>query len=80
MIYSKLGSPASTHDFEESYSAPEYELYGDDDGDEISHDKECNDEPTPITYDTYVGAEVVLPKGNDIVCATVMSRVKDFEG
>ena len=80
MIYSRLVSSASTQDFEEDYSTPEYELYQDDDGDGISHAKECNDEPTPITYDTYVGAEVVLPKGNDMVSGTVMLRVKDFEG
>ena len=28
----------------------------------------------------YIGAEVVLPKGNDMFSGTVMSRVKDFEG
>ena len=80
MIYSKLGSSASTQDFEEDYSTPEYELYEDDDGDGIAHAKGCNDEPTPITYHTYIGAEVVLPKGNDLVSGTVKSRVKDFEG
>ena len=63
MIYSRMGSSASTQDFEEDYSTPESELYEDDDGDGISHAKECDDEPTPITYDTYIGAEVVLPKG-----------------
>ena len=41
---------------------------------------ECNDEPTPITCDTYVGADIVLPKGNDMVSGTVMSRGKDFVG
>ena len=80
MIYSKLGSLASTQDFEEDYSTPEYELYEDDDVHGISHTKECDDEPTPITYDTYIGAEVVLPKGIDMVSGTVKSRVKDFEG
>ena len=44
------------------------------------HAKEFVDEPTPITYDTYIGAEVVLPKGNDMASGTVKSRVKDFEG
>ena len=34
----------------------------------------------PITYDSYIGAEVVLPKGNDMVSGTVKSRVKDLEG
>ena len=42
MIYSKLGSSASTHDFVEDYSTPEYELNEDDDGDEIAHAKECD--------------------------------------
>ena len=72
MIYSRLGSPASTQDFEVDYSTDEYELYEDDDGDGISHAKECDDEPTPITYDTYIGAEEVLPKENGMVSGTVM--------
>ena len=80
MIYSRLGSSASTQDFEDDSSTPEYELYEKDDGDGISHAKECNDEPTPITSDTYISAEVVLPKGNNMVSGTAMSRVKDFEG
>ena len=36
MIYSKLGSSASTQEFEEDYSTPEYESYKDGDGDEIA--------------------------------------------
>ena len=71
LIHSKLGSPATTQDFEENYSTPEYELYEDDDGDGILHAWECEDEPTPITYDTYIGDEVVLPKRNDMVSGTV---------
>ena len=66
MIYSKLGSSATTQDFEEDYSTPEYKLYEDDDGDGNAHAKECDDEPTLITYDTYIGAEVVVPKGNNM--------------
>ena len=31
MIHSWLGTPASTQDFEQDYSTPEYELYEDDD-------------------------------------------------
>ena len=80
MIHSRLGSLASTQDFEEDYSTPEFELYEDDDGNGVPHVKECKDEPTPITYDTYIGAEVVLPKGNDMVSGTDKSRIKDFEG
>ena len=52
-------------------------MYEDDHGDGIAHTKECDDEPTPITYDPYIGAEVVLSKGN---YGTVKSRVKDLEG
>ena len=80
MIHSRLGSPARIQDFEEDYSTPEFELYEDDDGNGVPRVKECEDEPTPITYDTYIAAEVVLPKGNDMVSGTVKSRVKDFEG
>ena len=75
-----MGSPATTKDFEEDYSTPEYELYEDYDGDGVPHARESDDEPTPIPYDTYIGAKVVLPKGNDMVFGTVKSRVKDFEG
>ena len=62
MIYSKLGSSARTKDFEEDFSTPKYELYEDDDGDQIAHAQECDDEPTSTTYDTNKGAEVFLPK------------------
>ena len=70
----------TTQNFEEDYSTPEYKLYEDDDGDGVPHTREYEDELTPITYDTYIGAEVVLPKGNDMVCGTVKSSVKDIEG
>ena len=69
-----------TEDPTDESHAHENELYEDDDGDGIAHAKECDDKPTPITYETYIGAEVVLPKGNDLVSGTVKSRVKDFEG
>ena len=80
MIHSRLGSLACTQDFAEDYSTPEFALYEDDDGNGVPHAKEYEDEPTPFTYDTYIGAKVVLPKGNDIVSGTVKSGVKDFEG
>ena len=80
LIHSKLRSPASTQNFEADYSTPEYELYEDDDGTGAPYAKECNDELTPITYNTNIGAEEVLPKGNDMVSGTVKSRVTDFEG
>ena len=80
MIYSELGSSATTQDSEEDYSTPEYELYEYDDRDGISHARECNDEPTPITYATYICAEVVLPKGNNLASGTVKPKVKDCEG
>ena len=63
-----------------NYSTPEFELYEDDDGNGVLHAKECEDEPTPIIYDTYIGAEVVLQKGNDMISGMVKSRVDDFEG
>ena len=53
-------------------------MYEDDEGNGVLHAKECEDEPTPIIYDTYIGAEVVLPKVNGMVSGTVMSRVKDL--
>ena len=41
MIHSRLGSPASTQDFEEDYLTPEFELYEDNDGNGVPHAKEC---------------------------------------
>ena len=58
----------STQNFVEEYSTPEYELY----------EEECNDEPSPITYSTCIGDEIVLPKGNDMVSETVIARVKEI--
>ena len=80
MIHSRLGSPGSTQDFEEDSSTPEYELYENDDVNGVPHAMEFEDEPTPITYDTYIGAEVFQRKGNDMVSGTAKSRVKHFEG
>ena len=60
MIHSRLGSPASTQDIEDDNSTLEFELYEDDVGNGVPHSNECEDERTPITYDTYIGAEVVL--------------------
>ena len=62
MIYSKLGSSARTQDSGEDYPTPEFELCEGDEGNGDLHANECEDEPTPIIYDTYIGAEVVLPK------------------
>ena len=80
MIYSKLGASASKQDFEEDYSSPEFELYEDDEGNEVLHAKECEAEPTTIIYNTYIGAEVALQNGNHMISGMVKSRVKDFEG
>ena len=49
MIHSRLGSLASTQDFEEEYSTSEFELYEDGDVNGVPHAKECKDEPTHIT-------------------------------
>ena len=80
MIHTRLGSPATHRTLKSIIQTPEYELYENDDRDGVPNAKEFEDEPIPITYDTYIGAEVVLPKGNDMVSGTVKSRVKDFEG
>ena len=55
-------------------------MYEDDDDGAIGHAKEAEEEPTPISFDNYIGAEVTLPRGDEMVSGTVKSRVKDHEG
>ena len=76
----KLGEAAQSTDFGEGYETPTYEPYTDDDGDGIGHTTDADDEPTPLTFDNYLGAEVVLSKGDDMVAGKVVGRKRDSDG
>ena len=55
-------------------------MYDDDDYGLIGHAKEAEEEPTPISFDNYIGAEVALPRGDEMVSGIMKSQVKDHEG
>ena len=66
--------------FGEDYETLTYEPYEDEDGDGIGHAMDADDEPTPLTFDNYLGAEVVLPKGDDMMAGKVVGRKRDSDG
>ena len=55
-------------------------MYEDDDDGVIDHVKEAEEEPTPISFDNYIGGEVTRLGGDEMVLGTVKSQVKDHEG
>ena len=67
-------------DFDNEGQTPVFQLYEDDDDGVISHAKEAEEEPTPITFDNYIGAEVTLPRGDKMVSGIMKAQVKDHEG
>ena len=79
VVEQKLGEAAQSTDFGEGYEMPTYKPYVDDDGDGIGHAMDADDEPTPLTFDNYLGAEVVLPKGDDMVACKVVGRKRDSD-
>ena len=80
VVEQKLGEAAQSSDFGEGYETPTYELYADDNGDGSGHATDADDEPTPLTFDKYLEAEVVLPKGDDMVASKVVGRKRDSDG
>ena len=55
-------------------------MYENDDDRVIDHAKEAEEEPTPISFNNYSGAEVTLSRGDEMLSGTVKSQVKDHEG
>ena len=80
LVEQKLAEAAQSTEFRSGYETPTYEPYTDDDGDGIGHPTDVDDEPTPLTFDNYLGAEVVLPKGDDMVAGKVVGRKRDSDG
>ena len=76
----KLGPKASPSDFEKDYMTPEFECYKDDVDGIVGHTKDNDDQLTSITFDQYLSARVVLPKGDEMVTGKVIRRNRDSEG
>ena len=58
---------------------PTYEPYEDDDDPRPKETPDVDD-ITPDTFDNYVGADVLLPKGSEMVTGKVKRRSKDGDG
>ena len=63
VVAQKLDKAAQSSDFGEGYETLTYKPYADDDGDGIGHAMDADDKPMPLTFDNYLGVEVVLPNG-----------------
>ena len=76
----KLGPATKSSDFDDEGQTPVFQLYEDGDDGVIGHAKQAEEEPTPISFDNYIGTEVTLPRGDEMVSGIMKSRVKDHEG
>ena len=75
----KLGRTTKSSDFDDEGQTLVFQLYEDDDDGVIDHAKEAEGEPTPISFNNYIGDEVTLPRGDEMGSGTVKSQVKDHE-
>ncbi len=73
-----LGPGMQVEDLPPDAETPEFDLYGDDDGEDHQHVPEP--EPTPDTADEYLNAEVLLPKDGTMQTGKVKSRKRDKDG
>ena len=73
-VQEALGAACTVEDFEDSELTPEFDYYADDveDGFEGTRDETLS--PTPEVNDNYVGANFLLPCGNDVVQGRVRKR------
>ena len=82
-VEEKLGPNAIAADFDmedPDIETPTYDLYEDAE-DQVRRERaEDADDITPEMLDQYVGAEVQLPKGDDMVSGTVRRRKRDRDG
>ena len=76
----KLGRPNKFLDFDDEGQAPLFQFYEDDNDGVIDHAKEAEEEPTPISFNNYIGTQVTLPRGDEMVSGTMKTQVKDYEG
>ena len=63
----KLGPSTKSSDFDDEGQTLVFQLYEDDDDGVISHAKEPEEEPTSISFDNYIGTEVTLSRGDEMV-------------
>ncbi len=73
-----LGPAAMTQDFPAEDITPDYDAF---DADILDFDPDQGDiEVTPEYGDTYVGAEILLPRGGTLARGHVTDRKRDVDG
>jgi hypothetical protein len=77
-INDKLGPKASPPDFDEQDLTPEH-IYYEEDAESIDSDH-GNLEVTPEIGDNYIGAEILIPRGGDLLRGRVTRRKRDANG
>jgi hypothetical protein len=87
LILKRMGEPLSmeelTPQFDIAVVTPEYEVYEDDDSKPmptVERDIDGIDDFDPETYDGYITAQVLLPKGDEFQLGTVVKRRVDENG
>ena len=80
-VKEKLGKSAKADEYDGlvDIETPTYEPYEDDDDPRPKETPDVDD-ITPDTFDNYVGADVLLPKGSEMVTGKVKRRSKDGDG
>ena len=85
-IKKRYGDAATDDDFESiedsdgSWTAPEYELYADDDGEDHKHATDADMDVAPDGDDNYLNAYVALPRDGKKVTARVTRRKRHHDG
>ena len=70
---------ASDFEFDRDIETPTYEAYEDDVDDSIGYVSD-DDDVMPETLNSYIGAEVVLPMGNENLSGKVKARKRSQDG
>ena len=78
-VNANLGLSASVSDFPESDLTPDCEYYGDQE-EEFEGTPDEVLPPTPEVGDNYVGADLMLPRGQGVARCRVVKRSRDNDG
>ena len=80
-VKEKLGPEAKRTDFDDDpdVETPTFDVYADGDDGEITRAPDA-EEVTPEDLDNYIGAEVMLQKGDRVMSGTVRNRKREADG
>jgi hypothetical protein len=78
-IQAKYGPASTESDFEPDAKTPLYDYY-EDEYTPVENSIPERDDYTDEEFDKYIGAEVNLPRGENMLCGRVVSRKRDRDG